>query len=343
MKIFKSKILHQKIKQSHILNYLDQNEINLIKKKHKVSFYFKIRRECKFFLYRLVNFFINTNTLIKPRSLEKVKKKYEKISGTYIESYLDKKRSFYAEIENKKIVRLSGGLENYYSGYLLNIIKETKVKSFLEVGAGEFTLIYDLLKKIKNKKFNIMAALDIAFKRLDKGNKFLKKRKINLDYLVKGDAANLPFADNSFDLIYTSHCLEQVPHLFDEIIKECVRVTKKYVVLIEPSYEFGSDITKDHIYKKGYPKISNKSFKQDNYKIILRKGLPIKSLINGTEIIILKKKEKKKESLSNIYVCPSCKNYLKKDKNKLLCQKERIFYTIKSNIALLEKNDGKLF
>ena len=85
-----------------------------------------------------------------------------------------------------------------------------------------------------------MGALDIAFQRLEKGKKFLKKRKIRLDYIVKGDAANIPFADNSFDLIYTSHCIEQVPHLFNDILKECIRVSKNYVVLIEPSYEFGS-------------------------------------------------------------------------------------------------------
>lgn len=343
MNNFKSKILNQKIKESQIIRYLDSREINTIKNRHKVSFFFKIKRETKYFFYKLLNLFLNTNTLIEPRSLEKVKIKYEKISGTYIKGYLNKNRSFYAEIENKKVVELRGGLENYYSGYLSNIIKETKVESFLEVGAGELTLIYDLLKKFKNKRFKVKGALDISFKRLDKGKKFLKKKGTILDYLAKGDAANLPFADNSFDFVYTSHCLEQVPHLFDNIVRECVRVAKKYVVFIEPSYEFGSSVTKDHIYRKGYPRISKKLFKQDSYKIILRTGLPIKSYINGTEIIIIKKVDKKKENLNKIFKCPSCKELLKKNKSKLICQKEKIFYRIKSEIALLEKNDSKHF
>ena len=126
-------------------------------------------------------------------------------------------------------------------------------------------------------------------------------------------------------------------------MKECVRVAKKYVVFIEPSYEFGSSVTKDHIYRKGYPRITKKLFKQDSYKIILRTGLPIKSYINGTEIIIIKKVDKKKENSNKIFACPSCKELLKKNKSKLICQKEKIFYKIKSEIALLEKNDSNHF
>ena len=37
------------------------------------------------------------------------------------------------------------------------------------------------------------------------------------------------------------------------------------------------------------------------------------------------------------------KELLKKNKSKLICQKEKIFYKIKSEIALLEKNDSNHF
>ena len=87
------------------------------------------------------------------------------------------------------------------------IIIQTKSKSFLEVGAGELTLfklISDFLKK-KFFKIKETGALDISFKRLLSGKNYLKKNKNKINYIVQGNAAELPFADDSFDLIYTSH------------------------------------------------------------------------------------------------------------------------------------------
>ena len=80
--------------------------------------------------------------------------------------------------------------------------------------------------------------------------------------------------------------LEQVPHLFVKAVNECGRVATKYVVLIEPSYESGSEVTKNHIYKKGYIKITSNLLKKLDLSIVFRKILPIKTFHNGSEIII---------------------------------------------------------
>ena len=67
--------------------------------------------------------------------------------------------------------------------------------------------------------------------------------------------------------------------------------------MIEPSYELGSEVTKNHIYKKGYIKITSKLLKKLELSIVFRKILPIKIFHNGSEIIILKKDGNKKEDL----------------------------------------------
>ena len=36
----------------------------------------------------------------------------------------------------------------------------------------------------------------------------------------------MPFKDNEFDILYTAHCLEQVPHLLENCLKEMLRVSK---------------------------------------------------------------------------------------------------------------------
>ena len=332
-----------RLDKRNIIKELNFEEINRIKEKHKLSFFFHFKRKVKFLLNFTKNFIFlsESQPFIKSRTLDNVKKKYDHIAGKYIEKYLDKKSSFIAEIDkDKKVVEIRGTYEKYYSDFLLNLTKKIKFNSILEVGAGELTLIAELLKKIKKKRDIKTGVLDISYHRLNKGKNFLKKKKINLHHIVKADAANQPFADNSFDIVYTSHCLEQVPHLFNKIVNECVRVSKKYVIFIEPSYEFGSDVTKNHIFKKGYPIIKKKLFKEENYKIILRNSVPVKSYINGTEIIILKKNNNKKTITKNLFICPSCRNALTINNQNLICKKENILFAIKNKIPLLQIQDG---
>ena len=100
----------------------------------------------------------------------------------------------------------------------------------------------------------------------------------------------MPFKDNEFDILYTCHCLEQVPHLLEPCLKEMIRVSKKYVILIEPSYEFTNKVTRNHIYKKNYVKIFDKSLDKilKNFKF-KRFKMPIFQYVNGAELIMIEK------------------------------------------------------
>ncbi|MDP2666535.1 MAG: class I SAM-dependent methyltransferase [Candidatus Diapherotrites archaeon] len=52
--------------------------------------------------------------------------------------------------------------------------------------------------------------------------------------LIRGRAERLPFEDRSFDLVFCSNLLHHVETPL-EVVKEMVRVSKKYVVLSEPN------------------------------------------------------------------------------------------------------------
>lgn len=60
-------------------------------------------------------------------------------------------------------------------------------------------------------------------------------RRINF---YQGSAKNLPFADKSFDVVYTVLALEAMEEIRHQALQELARVARKYVIMIEPFSDF---------------------------------------------------------------------------------------------------------
>lgn len=100
------------------------------------------------------------------------------------------------------------------------------------------------------------------------------------------DATNLPFEDNSFELVILNHVIEHLPNetMGKKALDECIRVTSKYVFLGLPFFDedeylnslgfktFYSDWTghKNMIHLK---KITNEYLKNYNYDLSLNKKI----------------------------------------------------------------------
>lgn len=112
---------------------------------------------------------------------------------------------------------------------LLNLISKKKVESILDVGCGEgFTL--NRLKEHKiGKKLEGLEYLQTA---IDLGKEMYPDIKI-----TQGSIYELPYKDNSFDLVL---CTEVLEHLEEpqKALKELVRVSNKYIVISVPNEPF---------------------------------------------------------------------------------------------------------
>jgi ubiquinone/menaquinone biosynthesis C-methylase UbiE len=329
-------ILKADFKKFPIRNFLSKNDKISLYNEYNLSNFFLFKRRIKLILINFLNRISkNKIYLNNSRSLKNVKKKYDKISGSYIRMKEDKESLFIAELNNGSVIECNGNIHQYYADILSKIIYQTKSKSFLEVGAGELTffkMISDLLKK-KSFKVNETGALDISFKRLFAGKNYLNKNKNKINYIVQGNAAQLPFANDSFDLIYTCCCLEQVPELFKQSVNEMLRVAKNYVVLIEPSYELSNKITSNYIYYKGYIQINKKLLSTVKQKYFKRIRLPLRLYLNGTELIIYKIKNKKNKKTKVEFICPKTKKTIIKTNN--IIGNENVQYKIQNQIYKL--------
>ena len=119
----------------------------------------------------------------------------------------------------------------------------------MEAGVGEGVIIKRIQQHLQNVAFT---GFDISQKRLD----LIDNNKITT---FKSELGDINTPDKAIDFVYTVHAIEPNGGREKEIIQELIRITKKKLVLIEPTYELGNMETRvnidKHKYCKGLPDI----------------------------------------------------------------------------------------
>lgn len=72
--------------------------------------------------------------------------------------------------------------------------------------------------------------------------------------LFVADGSKLPLPDNSVDLVFTSHVLEQMKQVLTPALREIHRVTRRFAVHIEPTFHYADWLHRLRIIRKDYPR-----------------------------------------------------------------------------------------
>jgi len=119
-------------------------------------------------------------------------------------------------------------IKNFYSS-LISLAKPLKAESILDAGCGEGFTMDKLSKngigqKIEGVEYSKEAIL-------------LGKKLFPYLTFKEGSVYELPYQDNSFDLVV---CTEVLEHLEEpsKVLKEILRVSKKYVLISVPNEPF---------------------------------------------------------------------------------------------------------
>lgn len=151
---------------------------------------------------------------------------------------------YFEEQESKKDRHLR-------SEFIAKKIAALEVGSILEVGCGYGKQLKAIRMLDKTVELN---GVDFSTAQLKKAREYLKGDNINS--LFWADAADLPFEDNSFDLVFTSAViLHHPPKIAGKMRNELIRVARKYIVHNEDTNVSPTRWTYDYstIYKdKGF-------------------------------------------------------------------------------------------
>jgi uncharacterized protein YbaR (Trm112 family) len=161
--------------------------------------------------------------------------------------------------------------------------------------------------------------------------------------LFVGGLENIPIEDNSVDVVYTSHSIEPNRGREIAILRELFRVTRQYLVLLEPSNELGGDDTKRHIEEHKY-RVDLHRYAQDLGLNVIEYRLfdHIRNPRNETALMVIAKQDSMDSYRGDFLACQSCRHGLSYHKGNYFCADCLIVYPEVAGIPCLLKSHGIL-
>ena len=231
-----------------------------------------------------------------------------------------------------------------FTNALASLIDELQISTMLDAGVGEATTLAHLLNSMKKKPQEIYG-LDISWSRLKFAERYLKSQNIEKQInLFTSDLANISIADHSFELVLTCHAIEPNRGNEASIISELVRVSNKYVLMLEPASTFGSKETKAHIEKHRYCKNLHKLAKDQGLKVLQHRLFDYcANDHNQTELLLIETTSTKtKTRAQHKYGCPSCNQPLELSDGNYYCFEDALVFPTINGIPCLRQNNSIL-
>lgn len=266
------------------------------------------------------------NNLLKSnlpkQSLKVIAEVYKK--GGNIVQYL--KKTAKSEVEKRDRIMISYDLQSgsyiaelkrhpdFYKKYVQAIAKVINslgvdYRSLLEAGVGEATTLANLIPELGNQSAKIYG-FDLAWSRVKYAQAYTAHKSRRPAFLFMGDLFKIPLADSSMDIVYTSHAIESNQGREKEALLELMRVTNKYLVLLEPDYELAGPAARKRMREFGYIRNLYSSAKALGLEVIEHRLFDLCSNpLNPTGLIIIKKKPGRRD-LANPLICPITKTPL---------------------------------
>ena len=278
-------------------------------------------------------------------------------SGINVMEYL--RNNFHDSVDESKCIEISYDFQtgsyvdalnnkNYFEQKMSYVAKIVKTilelcmpSSILEAGVGEATTLAYVAKYL-NRDSNYYG-FDMSWSRAWYARKFLHKNGLGNANICTGDLLNIPCRSNSIDVVYTSHSIEPNRGSEETILKELYRVTKKFLILLEPGYEFATKEGMKRMDRLGYCKNLKEISLSLGYSVIRHELFASEmNPLNPTAIIVIEKNcgLEREPIEGEIWACPKFNCPLVEVDNFLFSREALVAYPILKGIPCLKIENG---
>lgn len=247
---------------------------------------------------------------------------YDFQAGSYIKAASD----------NKQLIK-------EYCHAVSEILNPLSPRILCDVGIGEATKVQPILDNLSNKPEKLYG-LDLSWSRIRYARKHLLEVGADMGNfeLFTGNMFSLPMQDKSVDVAYTSHSLEPNGGREEEAIRELMRISRKWLVLIEPAYEFADQTQRDRMIKMGYVKGLPEVIKRLGGKIVEHRLLGVSSNpLNPSGVIIAEVPDQVADNRSSdcIIACPISKKPMMRMRGSFFCEESLLAYPVLDDVPCL--------
>lgn len=262
-------------------------------------------------------------------SAEAVKISYDLQSGSYTKAWAE---SAYRQ------------RHDLYCGEIAGILSSLTPTSLLEAGVGEATTLCSVMSRFSGQLSRI-AGFDLSWSRIKFAREHAQHRGFPDLLLCTGSLERIPYPDTSFDVVFTAHAIEPNHGKERTILRELLRVTQRFLVLFEPSYELGGSTTRARIEKHGYCRDLPRLAEEEGGKIVAHRLIdnPM-SCENATALLAIEKSGDRGKTLRSIaeFSCPCCRGSLDLVRANRYCSRCATVFPVLDGIPCLLPENGIL-
>ncbi len=261
---------------------------------------------------------------VKHNTQEIIEISYDMQTGSYIEAMQNENMAKHKKEYTAEIAKI--------------ILSLCKPVSVLEAGVGEATTLSGVLDHLGDDVSSY--GFDLSWSRVAYAKNWLHTQGITNTVLCSGDLFNIPFLDNSIDVVYTSHSIEPNGGNEEPILRELYRVARKYLILLEPGYELSSEAAKQRMESHGYCKNLKGVSNSLGYDVLKHELFPFAANpLNPTAVTIISK-QNDTELPFDVLACPKLKSPIKRINGALYSPEALVAYPILDGIPCLRIENG---
>ena len=206
-----------------------------------------------------------------------------------------------------------------YAGALVSVIDALgPCRSLFEGGVGEATTLAPVLRGWGGE-LPTAAGIDLCWSRIRWAKRWLHQNGAASVFLASAALDRLPFPDNAFDIVYTSHSLEPNRGREQLLIRELHRIAARYVVLLEPSYELATAEGRQRMDRHGYVRDIPGHAKRLGLRVIEHSRFPFTHRESNPTAITVIEKDRRAMATDSRPVCPACHSQLQPTDGFLFC------------------------
>jgi ubiquinone/menaquinone biosynthesis C-methylase UbiE len=206
-------------------------------------------------------------------------------------------RAYFSEsstmLFNGRPVEMSFHLEReIHLSYVYNEIDallavKDRVK-ILEIGCGNCINIFEILRKYGDKVS--VSGIDISENRIANGRKYFSDVLSNANLSVSSITERTPFNDNTFDLVYSMFCLEQIAYDIKPALTEMYRIASRKVLMLEPVFENADFLQKIYLIHSDHTRILLSSINELGLPLVRNEVMSLQcNPSNQSSVLILEK------------------------------------------------------